>query len=157
MNAFGLLIEPTDELGLFMREVLMKHLDFTVRLPRPDLFTTAFDSAYEARQREFPNFGAGAGMTSEEWWAPVFYKAFLDLDMPKEDVDEVFIGVFEELYYDALPSEWAWEPVEDVLPVRACLSVSGVMGWLGAGLGWGVVVGGVGWGGWVISWFGHID
>jgi hypothetical protein len=49
MNAFGLLVEPTDELGLFMREVLMKHLDFTVRLPRPDLFTTAFDAAYEAR------------------------------------------------------------------------------------------------------------
>jgi hypothetical protein len=49
MNAFGLLIEPTDELGLFMREVLMKHLDYTVRLPRPDLFTTAFDAAYEAR------------------------------------------------------------------------------------------------------------
>lgn len=49
MNAFGLLVEPTDELGLFMREVLMKHLDYTVRLPRPDLFTTAFDAAYEAR------------------------------------------------------------------------------------------------------------
>lgn len=49
MNAFGLLVEPTDELGLFMREVLMKHLDFTVRLPRPDLFTTAFDAAYDAR------------------------------------------------------------------------------------------------------------
>ena len=69
-------------------------------------------------KREFPNFGAGSGMTSEEWWAPIFYKTFLDLDMPKEDIDEVFVGVFEELYYDALASDWAWEPVEDVLPVR---------------------------------------
>ena len=49
MNAFGLLIEPTDEIGLFFREVLMKHFDFTVRLPRPELFTKTFDAAYEAR------------------------------------------------------------------------------------------------------------
>jgi hypothetical protein len=41
------------------------------------------------RRTEFPNFGAGTSMTSEEWWAPIFYKTFLDLDMPKEDVDEV--------------------------------------------------------------------
>lgn len=49
MNAFGLLVEPTDELGHFMREVLMKHWDYTVRLPRPDLFTKAFDAAYDER------------------------------------------------------------------------------------------------------------
>jgi hypothetical protein len=88
-------------------------------------------------KREFPNFGAGSGMTSEEWWAPIFYKTFLDLDMPKEDVDEVFIGVFEELYYEALPSEWAWEPVEDVLPVRGGNGGGGggggFDGWIGRG------------------------
>jgi putative hydrolase of the HAD superfamily len=117
MNAFGLLIEPTDEVGLFCREVLMKHFDFTVRLPRPELFTEAFDKAYEARRAEFPNFGAGSKLSTEEWWAPVFYKTFLDLGMPKEDVDSVFVGVFEELFYDSLTSEWAWEPVEDVLPM----------------------------------------
>ena len=63
----------------------------------------------------------GSGMSTEEWWAPVIYKTFLDLDMPKEDIDEVFVGVFEELFYDSLTGDWAWEPVEDVLPVSTYL------------------------------------
>ncbi|KAM3576175.1 hypothetical protein VYU27_001883 [Nannochloropsis oceanica] len=117
LNAFGLLIEPTDEVGLFCREVFMKHYDYKVRLPRPELFTQTFDLAYEARRTEFPNFGANAGISTEEWWAPIFYKTFLDLGFPKEDLDEVFVGVFEELFYESLTSEWAWEPVEDVLPM----------------------------------------
>ncbi|TFJ87614.1 hypothetical protein NSK_000965 [Nannochloropsis salina CCMP1776] len=117
MNAFGLLIEPTDEVGLFFREVFMKHYDYKVRLPRPERFTVAFDKAYDARRSEYPNFGAKAGMSAEEWWAPIFYKTFLDVGFPKEDLDEVFVGVFEELYYESLTSEWAWETVDDVLPM----------------------------------------
>lgn len=114
MNAFGLLIEPTDEVGLFFREVFMKHYDYKVRLPRPERFTVAFDKAYDARRSEYANFGAKAGMSAEEWWAPIFYKTFLDVGFPKEDLDEVFVGVFEELYYESLTSEWAWETVDDV-------------------------------------------
>jgi phosphoglycolate phosphatase-like HAD superfamily hydrolase len=31
----------------------------------------------------------------------------------------VFVNVFDELYYEALVGPWAWEPVDDVLPVRS--------------------------------------
>lgn len=41
------------------------------------------------RRKEYPNFGAGSDLTLEEWWAPIFYKSFLDMDMPKEDIDQV--------------------------------------------------------------------
>jgi hypothetical protein len=31
---------------------------------------------------------------------------------------QVFVGVFEQLFYESLVGDWAWEPVDDVLPVR---------------------------------------
>jgi hypothetical protein len=49
MNAFDLLIEPSDQIGLFFREVLGKNFDHTVRLPRPARFTETFKAAYFAR------------------------------------------------------------------------------------------------------------
>lgn len=99
--------------------MLLKAFDYTVRLPRPSEFTRTFAAAFEARMKEFPNFGASGGgvMTAEDWWAPVYYKTYLDLGMPKEDIDEVFADVFDDLYYDALTSPLAWEVMDDVLPV----------------------------------------
>lgn len=49
MSPFDLLIEQTAEIGLFMREVLLQHFEYVVRLPRPELFTEAFTKNYFAR------------------------------------------------------------------------------------------------------------
>lgn len=60
MSPFDLLIEQTDEIGLFLREVLLQHFEYTVRLPRPELFTNAFTKNYLQR------YGALAFMRQSE-------------------------------------------------------------------------------------------
>ena len=45
-DAVGVLIEPSQSIGRWYREVLNSHCDMRIRLPRPALFTAAFKKSY---------------------------------------------------------------------------------------------------------------
>jgi len=45
-DAVGVIMEPSQSIGRWYREILNKHCDFRIRLPRPALFTAAFKKAY---------------------------------------------------------------------------------------------------------------
>jgi len=117
INAFDTLIKPMDEIGIFFREALLKAFDYTVRLPNPEIFTKAFEDAYEIGKKSSSTFGASEGISSEEWWAPIIYRTYLSMGFPKEDIDEVFVDIFDELQNEVLISPLAWEVNYDTIPV----------------------------------------
>ena len=117
INAFDTLIKPMDEIGIYFREALLKAFDYTVRLPNPETFTKAFEDAYEIGKKSSSTFGASEGISSEEWWAPIIYRTYLSMGFPKEDIDEVFVDIFDELQNEVLISPLAWEVNYDTIPV----------------------------------------
>jgi len=117
INAFDTLIKPMDEIGIYFREALLKVFDYTVRLPNPATFTQAFHTAYEIGKKSSTTFGASEGVSVEEWWAPIIYRTYLSMGFPKEDIDEVFVDIFDELQNEVLVSPMAWELNYDTIPV----------------------------------------
>ena len=117
INLFDTLIKPMDEIGIYFREALLKAFDYTVRLPNPQMFTKAFQTAYEIGKKSSTTFGASEGISSEEWWAPIIYRTYLSMGFPKEDIDEVFVDIFDELQNEVLISPMAWELNYDTIPV----------------------------------------
>ena len=68
-DATGTLMCLTEPVGSHYREVLLKHTG--LRLPRPSIFSMAFDAVYSARCEAYPCFGCGESISSTDWWKPV--------------------------------------------------------------------------------------
>jgi hypothetical protein len=48
-DAVGVLMQPSQSIGRWYREALNSATEMSVRLPRPALFTAAFNKAYSNR------------------------------------------------------------------------------------------------------------
>ena len=49
LDAVGVLIQPSQSIGRWYREALNSATEMSVRLPRPALFTAAFNKAFSNR------------------------------------------------------------------------------------------------------------
>lgn len=67
---------PPPSVGMFYREELFKACSCMPRLPPPSVFSSSFFEAYAHYDAQHPCFGAGGGLTSEEWWRGVVRRTY---------------------------------------------------------------------------------
>lgn len=89
------------------------------RLPRPALFTAAFNKSYADMCKAHPFFGAKSGMTSRQWWFEVVKKTYsltenLNAIEPAE-MEGLLPTVFEMLYQEVFSTKVGWSLKEDAL------------------------------------------
>jgi len=118
-EAFDTLIEPSQSVGRWFREVLNMECKFQIRLPRPALFTAAYKKAYFDMCLAHPCFGVHSGMSSRDWWFEVIsktYKSTQDLNtiLPKE-MDQLLPSVAKALYDNVFGAGEGWLLKEDAL------------------------------------------
>eukprot|EP01041_Mallomonas_annulata_P008090 gene8090-16601_t len=118
-EAFDTLLEPSQSVGRWLREVLNMKCKFRIRLPRPALFTAAYKKAYFEMSRAHPCFGALSGMTSKAWWFNVIsqtYKTTKDLNLIKDHEFEAMLpDLVNTLYNNVFGTKEGWLLKEDTL------------------------------------------
>ena len=102
-DAMDTLIEPSQSVGRWYREALNAIGDMRLRLPRPGLFTAAFNKALADMCRSDPCFGAKSGMNSRDWWYQVVKKTFqttenLHTQVDEEDLEAIMPELFDLIY-----------------------------------------------------------
>ena len=133
-DATGTLMQLAEPVGMYYREVLLKHTG--LRLPRPSIFTIAFKDVYQARCEAMPCFGCGESVSSRDWWAPVVRDTYLKVGVPGDIIDPVFPAVFNELYEDVFTGTKGWELARDAEYV-----LSSIKAWRGENAGAGPKLG----------------
>jgi REG-2-like HAD superfamily hydrolase len=117
-DAFSTLIEPSQSVGRWYREVLNNACDMKIRLPRPALFTAAFNKAFADQSAKVPNYGVDAGMSSRDWWFEVVkqtYKGTANLNqIDEEELEAILPEVFDELYDTVFSTSEGWLVKENV-------------------------------------------
>ena len=120
-DAYNTLIEPSQSMGRWYREALNTACDMTIRLPRPALFTAAFNKAYNDMSVTHPCFGtlSNGAMTSKQWWYEVVlntYKGTQDLTtIEADELEKLMPVVFPMLYDEIFNTAKGWLVKEDVV------------------------------------------
>lgn len=73
----GTLFRLAEPVGMHYREVLFKHTG--LRLPRPDVFTRAYQEVYDEKVLSSPCFGCGEALSSRDWWWSVVWDTYMEV------------------------------------------------------------------------------
>lgn len=111
----GTLFRLAEPVGMHYREVLFKHTG--LRLPRPDIFTRAYQEVYDAKTAGMPCFGCGESLSSRDWWWGVVWDTYMEVGVPEEVMAPLMPIVFDELYDTVFTGTEGWELTEDALYV----------------------------------------
>lgn len=121
-DAMNTLIEPSQSIGRWYREALNDACDMRIRLPRPALFTAAFDKAFRDMSKSHPCFGqtaASSGMTSKQWWYIVIRSTLVNTEnnslLSPEEIDSLMPQIFETLYSEVFSTTKGWVVKENVV------------------------------------------
>ena len=118
-DAYNTLIQPSQSIGKWYREVLNNACDMAIRLPRPSFFTEGFKIAYAAKNEKHPCFGAKDGMTSREWWTDVIRETYLNTklltEVDPDELEQLLPELVDALYSDVFGSKEGWVLKEDVI------------------------------------------
>jgi len=120
LDCFGTLIFPSQSIGRWYREALNERCDTHIRLPRPALFTAAFNKAYKDQCAEHPCFGATSGMSSRDWWYRVVddtYRSTGELSnaIDASELIELIPGTFDLLFDEVFATKKGWLLKDDAL------------------------------------------
>jgi REG-2-like HAD superfamily hydrolase len=126
-EARGVLIEPSQSIGRWYREALNTVCNMNIRLPKPKLFTKAFNKAYNEMCVTEPCFGAKSGMKAEEWWLAVVTRTYketelLDMCIMPDEMEQLMPEVFEMLYREVFSTVEGWDVKEDAVYTLTKLS-----------------------------------
>jgi len=115
---------------MFYRESLFGATSCLARLPRPDVFTSAFFSSYKEENEKLPCFGKVDGVDGRDWWRRVVkgtYDRVPEIDneegLREELEGELFEVVFEDLYANVFTSPEAWQLKPQTLPFLRALKL----------------------------------
>ena len=102
-DAMDTLIEPSQSVGRWYREALNSLGDMRLRLPRPALFTAAFNKAFSDMCKANPCFGAKTGMSARDWWYEVVRVTFLttegvDTQVDSDEMEAIMPELFDIIY-----------------------------------------------------------
>ena len=102
-DAMDTLIEPSQSVGRWYREALNAVGDMRLRLPRPGLFTAAFNKVFADMCKSDPCFGAKSGTSSRDWWYQVVKKTFqttenLHTQIDEDELESIMPELFELVY-----------------------------------------------------------
>ena len=121
-DAMNTLIEPSQSVGRWYREALNDACDMRIRLPRPALFTAAFNKAFRDMSKSHPCFGqtpASQGMTSKQWWHAVIRNTLINTEnnslLSTEEIDSLMPQIFDTLYTDVFSTSKGWVVKENVV------------------------------------------
>lgn len=121
-DAYNTLIEPSQTIGRWYREALNNACDMAIRLPRPILFTNAFNKVYAEMSISHPCFGSletgENSMTSEQWWMHVVRDTYkqtelLDGCLDFKEIEKVLPIAFNVLYNNVFNTKEGWLIKED--------------------------------------------
>lgn len=122
LDAFGTLIYPSQSIGRWYREALNVQCNMQIRLPRPALFTAAFNKVYSDMSKRYPCFGALEKnekiMTSKDWWYQVVDQTYRSTTGISNTIDSnelslLIPNAFEVLYNDVFNTKKGWIVKED--------------------------------------------
>jgi len=109
----GTLFRLAEPRGMHYRQVLFKHTG--LRLPRPDIFTRAYEEVFAEKAASSPCFGCGDAMSSRDWWWGVVWDTYMEVGVPEEIMAPLMPVVFDELYDTVFAGLEGWELTEDAL------------------------------------------